>query len=493
MKILPSYVKKGDVVNSRNYNQIIQEVRNIKLNESYGPAILAGLPQQKAPPFEAINFGELDDQLQFVMKPGTIFKGNDNYSVYYEVEPSQYEPLESTPYIKIPMDRVANDVTLWTGVDLTTYKLNWYDDAEYSSHVVYLGRFTFTVVDGDINNVAYTNLQPSTITLGNDPFTVTTWNLQSVTNPQSTAPDTCNVTIANGYVINNDSRSTAEEVLVKHKVSNGQDPAQYLDDELSPLFEGVEPDAVIYVRVQTDDQGFIEDNEPEIFIGEENQTSIHYQPEPVPVTGDYYYPIAKIKRLEFEGEDGTFYQFVAEQIWDQHIFTQQDLPTIKNVGEKREVFKELEEETSEYKFRTLEQLEGTNSYEIIKKEPENPTEAADKETIEWKYLTTKASSPQIQLENIDDDKGIRIKGNNVTESFAGLVKALSVNDGLVTAFQEAEGWSGEIQFDFVDNVNPSNDTYLFLTIENGLITVVNENGVNVPDAGTAAFSTNNTA
>jgi hypothetical protein len=42
-------------------------------------------------------------------------------------------------------------------------------------------------------------------------------------------------------------------------------------------------------------------------------------------------------------------------------------------------------------------------------------------------------------------------------------------------------------------VNPSNDTYLFLTIENGLITVVNENGVNVPDAGTAAFSTNNTA
>jgi hypothetical protein len=469
MKILPRYVKKGDVISASDYNKQVRNVRDSGYTTPYGASVLAGIPNRKENPFSVIDFsvnrdGE-DPRNVVKIKAGYIFQGTDAFQIYTsQTLTGDYVPIETIPEIVIPQ-QLINAGKGWLYVDLDKFELLWAGETEFDSRAIYVGRFEFNDDDGDLTDFKYVNLHPSNIqkTLNNY-FIVTPWNQESTVLPESPAPDTCNITISNGYVINNDPKADSPDVLVKHRVkSNLEAPnGEYLDSEISPLWEGIEPDSVVYVRVQTDEKGVITDDEPEIVIGEEGQESVHYQPDPVATNGDYYYPIAKIKRLEFDGDDGDkYYQFVAEQMWDQNIFTQSDLPTLMNVGEKREVFKTYEAELNEYQFRTLEQLEGTGAVPIIKPLASGTEEG---ETIPFRYITQRASQEQIHVEETDDGNGVRVRGNNKDFDETDVRKFnIIVKDGLVTTLTKSalSGWWGQVGLQFA----PKTGSFQTLTLD----------------------------
>lgn len=494
MKILPKFVKKGDTISASDYNKQVRNVRDTGFTTPYGASVLAGIPNRKENPFSVIDLSinNEGDNERYVLKikAGYIFQGTDAFQIYTsQTLTGNYAPIETIPDIVIPPQLIQGAYATgkaWLYVDLDKYELLFAGEEEYDSRAVYVGRLEFTEDAGTITNIRYINLHPSNIQKSsNNFFIVTPWNLESTVTQITPAPEACNITISNGYVMNNDTRSSTPEVLVKHKVkSNLEEPnGQYLDSAVSPLWENVEPDSIIYVRVQTDDQGIIMDDEPEIVIGEEGQESVHYQPDPVSTNGDYYYPIAKIKLLEFEGVDGTYYQFVAEQMWDENIFTQSDLITIKNVGEKREVFKTLQTESSEYEFRTLEQLEGAVA--IMK-----PLLAGEDEgdTLKWRYLTARATSPQVNVEETADKNGVRIRGNNYDDSQTDVKKfSISIVDGLVSSFLKVDdptsGANLNLQIEYLqyDNAGAIYGTpYVYVTLyfRNGLYV-----GTDNPDDG----------
>lgn len=92
-----------------------------------------------------------------------------------------------------------------------------------------------------------------------------------------------------------------------------------------------------------------------------------------------------------------------------------------------------------------------------------------------------------------EDETLDIGTDGVTGTIVvgagGLISSLK---GLVTDLIEGTtGWSGTIQFDFVDNVN-AYDATMFVTVQDGIITGITDNTGIVPSGGTATFSTNNT-
>lgn len=434
MKNQPSFVKTGDPIKASEYNLVVDQVR--KLSAPLRPTVNA--KNSRSRPFDVIDTKYEEEEWYVKLKSGYIQDGVTLHYVFYKDENDDHWPLGGVPMISeeiteleqlefaYPWIKVIPDHTLC--VNLLDHKLKWVEDLTAFSSCVPICKFKITE-----EKFTVTNLNPSNVVKSdNHPLKVNVWPTKP--SPLDEDITDCNVTVTSGYVFN--IKTYINEQAIDKKVpDNGGDPAIKLDAEEPPVFEGVEADNVVYLYCTVDEKGrFYE--EPKIQIDEDpDKESVHYMPEPVASNGEMYYPLAKIKKLTFANEPlGEMTVFVAEQLITGDVTLIQDLPTLKNVGEKREVFKEFEEETSEYKFRTLEQLEGTNSYEIIKKAPTNPTEAADKETIEWKYLTEKASDPQVQLENIDGNKGIRIKGNNTFESLTEVVGFdIVVKDGLVAS------------------------------------------------------------
>jgi hypothetical protein len=447
MKILPQFVKAGDSITASEYNKLTRSVRDSKFINPYGDSILAGISNKVNQPFDIIDYTvQPDGRHTIKLKTGYIFQGTDAFNIYTpNTLDGSYASLASIPEIVIPPQLINLDIG-WMYVDLEKFEVNFHGESEYDSRAIYIGRFKFKSTEPNGNGQTeltefdYINLHPSNIVKNtNDQFVVTTWQPHNVEETQSTPPPSCTLTIANGYVWTIDPAS-GSEVLTKKKVK--ATGGEYLDATPSPIFEGVEDGQYVYLKVTTNIQGVIEDD-PEISIGAEGEANAHYYPKPLDETGVYNYPLAKIRRLEFEGETGTYYQFVAEQLWSGPLIIQADLPTIENVGDHREIYKTYDKTLGQYELRTLEQLEAENSVAIIKPLEEDEDED-DKETVEFRYLTEKASQPQIKIEETTDKKGIRIKGNDYDADVSGGVQSIVVKDGLVTDVVSGGGDGGNL-------------------------------------------------
>jgi hypothetical protein len=268
-----------------------------------------------------------------------------------------------------------------------------------------------------------------------------------------------------GYVrtINPDADATEP---VKDWMPTVGDPAVALDAEEPPEIE-IADGQTIYCRVAATAKGIIE-AAPKIEAAATPEAGVHFQPPDADVEGDLYFPIADI---EIEGDPEVV--TIAQIQQGGPIVVVPNLPELKNVGEEREVFKGRESAGDTYDFRTLKQIEAdAYGLPIIKPEPEDPTEAGNLETIDFKFITQREEEAQVQVEDVGDGEGIRVKGNGFDENFAGIVKNLNVVDGLVKGYDEiAEGWWGQIGFQFDPGGGGSLQT-LTLDFEGGILVAV---------------------
>lgn len=276
-----------------------------------------------------------------------------------------------------------------------------------------------------------------------------------------------------GWVRSRNPDSEAEEPI-KDWMPTAGDPAVALDADEPPEIE-IADGQTVYCRVTTTPKGIIEEA-PTIEAATTPEAGTHFQPPDKDTAGDLFFPLCNIT---IEGDPAVV---TLEQIQQGGpIDVVPNLPEMRNVGDKREVFKTRESAGDTYDFRTLEQLEGASDwFPIMKAEPEDPGEADDLETIQWKYLTQRATEAQVQLEDVDDGNGIRVKGNDYYTSESGVRKfTIEVKDGLIeelTKDASGSGWWGTVSFQFSPAGGGSFQT-LSLDFEDGiLVAVTNSQG-----------------
>jgi hypothetical protein len=259
-----------------------------------------------------------------------------------------------------------------------------------------------------------------------------------------------------GWVRSRNPDSDATEPIKDWMPTVG-DPAVALDAEEPPEIE-IADGQTVYCRVTTTAKGIIEEA-PTIEAATTPEAGVHFQPPNQETEGDLYFPLCNIT-IEGDPEVVTL-----EQIQQGGpIDVVPNLPELKNVGDEREVFKGRESAGDTYDFRTLKQIEpDAYGLPIIKPEPEDPTEAGDLETIDFKFITQREEDAQVQVEDVGDGEGIRIKGNgndlDYLDPFGGQINFV---DGLVTNVtpSDVEGANFNIKLLNVSIVETSGETYV---------------------------------
>jgi hypothetical protein len=235
-----------------------------------------------------------------------------------------------------------------------------------------------------------------------------------------------------GWVRSRNPDSDATEPI-KDWMPTAGDPAVALDADEPPEIE-IADGQTVYCRVTTTAKGIIEEA-PTIEAATTPEAGVHFQPPNQETEGDLYFPLCNIT-IEGDPEVVTL-----EQIQQGGpIDVVPNLPELKNVGDEREVFKGRESAGDTYDFRTLKQIEpDADGFAVIKPEPEDPTEAGNLETIDFKFITQRATGAQVQVEDVDDGEGIRVKGNDYDDTyfdpFGGSVEVI---DGLVTGITPSD-------------------------------------------------------
>ena len=213
----------------------------------------------------------------------------------------------------------------------------------------------------------------------------------------------------------------------------------------------------VYLRVQTDSDGVPKfgttGDGVTIEAFDEVKPSVHHvRPSPSggEEDGDYY-----LLLLETESDGGT----PAAPRVKKRIPGNRELPNqlveITNIGGKREIYQGyLVGPDDKHEFRSLEQLEGDGEPIIKELDPGDPggdppvPAEEEGDTIPFRRIAQRATSPQVQVK--DGGDVIRVEGNEYDQSFGGLVKALSVTDGLVTAFSDAGGANLNLTINAID-------------------------------------------
>jgi hypothetical protein len=259
-----------------------------------------------------------------------------------------------------------------------------------------------------------------------------------------------------GWVRSRNPDSDATEPI-KDWMPTAGDFAVALDAEEPPEIE-IADGQTVYCRVTTSPKGIIEEA-PTIEAATTPEAGVHFQPPNQETEGDLYFPLCNIT-IEGDPEVVTL-----EQIQQGGpIDVVPNLPELKNVGEEREVFKGRESAGDTYDFRTLKQIEpDAYGFAIIKPEPENETEANELETIDFKFITQRAEGAQVQVEDVDDGEGIRVKGNDYDDSYSDpFGGSIQVVDGLVTGITppDFDGANFNIKLLNVSIVETSGETYV---------------------------------
>lgn len=274
-----------------------------------------------------------------------------------------------------------------------------------------------------------------------------------------------------GWVRTISPDSEAEDPVKDWMPTMGSGPEVPLDDDTAPEIT-VTNGQTIYCRIATTAKGIIE-AAPKIEAADTPEAGVHFQPPNANEEGDLYFPLANVTIT------GSPVVVTIEQIQQGGpIVVVPNLPEIKNIGGKREVFSARTPAGDTYDFRTLEQLEGDGEPIIKELDPGDPDAdppvpaAEEGDTIPFRRIAERATSPQIQVK--DGGDVIRIEGNEFDQSFGGIIKNLSVTDGLVTGFDElTDGWWGTIQWIFYPT-GGGTPVYIDLVFENGLLITVRQ-------------------
>lgn len=480
MILTPKTVKRGEVIRASGYNDIVRSIRD--LGRVKTPVKTQALAGRQSKPFEVIEVSENEEaEVHFKIKPGYLINGDDYYHCFVEkIEGDGFKPLDAVPLIKVDMPEV--DAPKWLAVDTDTCKLFWAGSDDYKSNVTYITRFELKE-EGEETKLHHFNIHPQNVLLGpKDPFRVTVWNDPSPALSGS-APYECTVTITPGFVKN--ILPMASEDKVYKFISVSKPEGENLEAEETPVFYDIPQDEVFYIKIETDSTGKVTSAEVYHETGGGDPTafkeSTHYQPAPASVDGEYYFPIARIKRHNFSD---AYYQFYAEQLWTGDIVFQPNLFAFENVGGKIEVFKEFDADSSTYKFRTVEQLEGRGQPIIKALDPGDaeadppiaPEEQGD--TIQFKSIAEKVTQPQIRV-TADGEDVIQVEGNGYDSAESAVRKfSIDVKDGLVTSFLKdavGDGWWGDVTIYYT--AAGASTTELSMTFEDGLLVSVFAPGI----------------
>lgn len=252
-----------------------------------------------------------------------------------------------------------------------------------------------------------------------------------------------------GWVRNRNADADATEP-VKDWMPTAGDPAIPLDnpadaDPAGPPEIEIADGQTVYCRVSTTDKGIIEEA-PTIEAAATPEAGTHFQPPNASADGDLYFPLANIT---ITGDPAVV---TIEQIQQGGpLNVTPNLPELLSVGGEREVFKERVPAGDRYEFRTLRQLDGgAAGLPIIKPEPSDPSEADALETIDFKYITERGTSPQVQIEDVAGGNGIRVQGNDYYTEEAGVRKfTISVKDGLISSLLKDDDSGGNLNLTVV--------------------------------------------
>ena len=277
------------------------------------------------------------------------------------------------------------------------------------------------------------------------------------------------VKVRPGYVRTINPDSAASEPVKDWMPTMG---GTALDDATTPELI-VTDGQTVYCRVATTAKGVIT-AAPTIVAETTPEAGVHFQPPTASVTGDLYLPIADIS---ITGSPAVITITQVQQ--GGPIVVTPNLPEIKNVGGQFEISKGRIASGDTYDLRTLEQLSGVGE-ELIK-----GTTPGTGDTIPFRRIAERASSPQVRVGQISDDI-IKVEGNGFDQNFVGVVRNLAVTDGLVTGWDEvSDGWWGTITFEFINYIASSTIT-MVQTWENGILVGVTHSSGYVSGVGTEA-------
>ena len=248
---------------------------------------------------------------------------------------------------------------------------------------------------------------------------------------------------------------------------------------LPPTLELPDVQSWVYLRVKTDEHGApkLDGESVTIEAFDTEQDDVHHvRPSPSggEKEGDYFFLI-----LETEGNGGTpEIPIVRRRITGNRHMPNQ-LVEIANIGGERELYKGyLIGPDDKHELRTIEQLEGDGEPIILPLDPGDPeadppvAPESEGDTIKWRRIAQRASSPQVQVK--DGGDVIRIEGNGFDGGDFSAVRKFSIGiyDGLVTSFlkDELSGWWGTVAIQF--DPNGGSLQTLELDFEDGILVAV---------------------
>ena len=274
---------------------------------------------------------------------------------------------------------------------------------------------------------------------------------------------TYKIALSKGYVI--ERRIPDGQALIYHF------PTELVDEDDNPIYHEITDGQAIYVQVQVQDDGTIEE-EPVVLVAEDELEGEHFRPEVFDFGGNagtHNYKIAVFEivdskpklKLYGAGDNVDHYD---ERVGMINIRVEAPDADIYNVG------KTYEAGDDKIHFRTLQQLDDDGEPIIKAKEVGVP----ELDSIQFRRIKDKGSDAEIHVRDSGD--AIMIEGNGVNESIADAHKiTITVVDGLVTDLTKIddEGWYGTILHQFFAVVTDSTPyTQLKLTFDAGILTKV---------------------
>lgn len=277
-------------------------------------------------------------------------------------------------------------------------------------------------------------------------------------------PQAYEIALAKGYVV--ERRIPDGNALIYHF------PTGLVDDDDKPIYQAISDGQAIYVQVQVQDDGTIEE-EPVVLVAEDELEGEHFRPEVFDFGGNagtHNYKIAVFEivdskpklKLYGAGDNVDHYD---ERVGMINIRVEAPDADIYNVG------KTYEAGDDKIHFRTLQQLDDDGEPIIKAKEVGVP----ELDSIQFRRIKDKGSS-DAQVHVKDSGDAILIEGNGVDVELIDAHKiTITVKDGLVTDLTKIddEGWYGTILHQFFAVVTDTTPyTQLKLTFDAGILTKV---------------------
>jgi hypothetical protein len=278
---------------------------------------------------------------------------------------------------------------------------------------------------------------------------------------------TYKIALSKGYVV--ERRIPDGQALIYHF------PTGLVDDDDNPIYQAISDGQAIYIQVQVQEDGTIEE-EPVVLVAEDELEGEHFRPEVFDFGGNAGTHNYKIAKLEMQNGKPKLKLFGAGDNVD-HYDERVGMINIKveeapdadiyNVG------KTYETGDDKIHFRTLQQLDDDGEPIIKAKEVGVP----ELDSIQFRRIKDKGSDAQVHVKDSGD--AIMIEGNGYPSSVTNAHKiSMTVEDGLVTDLQQidAEGWWGTIGFSFL-----SSESYVTaaLVFEDGMLKTVEVNATNI--------------